>query len=87
MVGVSVLFDFQTGEIDDIDGSISADEYIALPEAKRKCYLYYEWDSAFGWYKHFKKILEHFQWQKYEWEAVNSSYDEEFKFRLVLIKA
>lgn len=83
----NILFDYQTGEIDDIYESISDDEYIAMPEAKKKCYLYYEWDSAFGWYKHFKKILEHFQWQKYEWEAVNSFYDRETEFRLVLVKA
>lgn len=36
----NTLFSYQTGEIDDIDESLSADEYLKLPEAKRKCYSY-----------------------------------------------
>lgn len=81
----NTLFSYQTGEIDDIDESLYADEYLKLPEAKRKCYSYYEWDSAFGWCKYFKEILEHFRWQKYEWDTVNSTCDKEFEFRFILI--
>lgn len=81
----NILFSYQTGDIDDIDESLSADEYLALPEAIRKCYSYYEWDSAFGWYKHFKEILEHFRWQKYEWDMANFSCDKEFEFRFIFV--
>lgn len=81
----NTLFSYQTGEIDDIDESLSADEYLKLPEEKRKCYSYYEWDSAFGWYKYFKEILEHYRWQKNELDTVNYSYDKEFEFRFILV--
>ncbi|MBQ9784197.1 MAG: hypothetical protein IJW29_01715 [Clostridia bacterium] len=81
----NTLFSYQTGDIDDIDESLSADEFLELPEEKRKCYAYYEWDSAFGWYKYFKEILEHFRWQKYEWDNSNFSCDREFEFRLILV--
>lgn len=81
----NALFAYQTGEIENIYESISADEYLDLPEVKRKCYSYYEWDSAFGWYKYFKEILEHFHWQRYEWNNVNFCCDKEFEFRLILV--
>lgn len=81
----NVLFAYQTGDIDDIYEYLSADEYLALPEEKRKCYSYYEWNSSFGWFKHFKEILEHFHWQRYEWSSVNYRSDKEAEFRLILI--
>ena len=80
-----VIFDYQTGEADDIYEWFSADEYLALPEAKKRCYSYLEWDTEDGWYKNFKEILEHFRWQSYEWYVANFCRDNEFNFRFVLI--
>lgn len=81
----NMLFNFQTGELDDIYEYLSADEYLALPESKKAFYQFYEWNSESGWYKYFQEILEHFFWQKYEWECVNWNKENDIEFRLVLI--
>ena len=80
-----ILFLYQTGEIDDIYECLSAEEYLELPDEQKKFYQFYEWNSADGWYVHFKGILEHFFWQKYEWETVNYCREDKCSYRLVLI--
>lgn len=80
-----ILFCYQTGEIDDIYERLSAEEYSELSDEQKKFYQFYEWNSADGWYVHFKEILEHFYWQKYEWEAVNYGRENKYSYRLVLI--
>jgi len=79
------IFNCEAGEIDDIYEWFSADEYLAFPEEKKKCYEYYEWNSEDGWYKHFKEILEHFYWQRYEWNSANYCSEKDHNFRLILI--
>lgn len=78
------LFRFQTGDVDDIYEWLSADEYLELPEEKKACYQFYEWNAEDGWYKHFQEILEHFSWQQYEWGLVNWDKDD-YEFRIILI--
>ena len=79
------LFRFQTRDIDDIYEWLSADEYLALPEEEKAFYQFYEWNAEDGWYKYFKEILEHFNWQKYEWGLVNWNKENDYDFRLVLV--
>lgn len=79
------LFLYQTGEIDDIYECLSAEEYSELSDEQKNFYQFYEWNSADGWYVHFKEILEHFYWQKYEWETVNYGRENKYSYRLVLI--
>ncbi len=79
------LFRFQTGEIEDICSWLSIDEYLALSEEEKVFYKFYEWNSEDGWYIHFQEILEHFNWQRYEWGLVNWNDENDYEFRLVLI--
>lgn len=81
----NTLFRFQTGDIDDIYEWLSLDEYHALSEDEKAFYQFYEWNAEDGWYKHFQEILEHFDWQRYEWGLVNWNEENDYEFRLVLI--
>ena len=38
----------------------------------KQVYQYYEWDDPMGWFVHFKEILEHVCWQRYDWRNVYS---------------
>lgn len=67
------VFAYESGDLDDLRyESISPEEYATLDEMSKQVYQYYEWDDPMGWFVHFKEILEHVCWQRYDWLNVYS---------------
>ena len=70
-------------EQEDICEWLDLEEYNNLSDADKKFYEYFEWNDEQGWFKYFKKIIEHVNWQLYEWQDVNLL-EEVDKVRLVV---
>ena len=64
------VFAYETGYVEDLYESITPGEYAKLDELGKQLYQYYEWDDPMGWFVHFKEILEHVDWQIYDWQNV-----------------
>ncbi len=64
------VFEYESGDIEDLYESISAEEYAQLDEVSKQLYQYYEWDDPMGWFVYFKEILEHVHWQIHDWQSV-----------------
>ena len=64
------VFAFESGDIEDPYESITPEEYAKLDDVGKQLYQYYEWDDPMGWFVHFKEILQHVQWQIYDWQNV-----------------
>ena len=77
------IFAYESGDNDDIYDYLSAQEYSELDSEAKKAYCYYEWDDPAGWFRHFKDIIEHVQWQLYEWNDVNYMIGPE-KVRIIM---
>ena len=58
LVHKDAIAEFEAGEILDIYGDISPQEYSELDPEARKVYQYYEWDDAMHWLPHLREILE-----------------------------
>ncbi len=70
-------------EQEDIYEWLDLEEYNKLSDDDKKFYEYFEWNDEQGWFKYFKKIIEHVNWQLYEWQDVNHL-EEVDKVRLVV---
>lgn len=67
----NAIFRYKSGDQEEIYESITPTEYNSLDEKAKQAYEYFEWDDEMGWFKYFKEILEHVDWQIYEWSDVN----------------
>jgi len=47
---------FQTGEVDNIEVSLTPADYTKVDKEEQREYSYYEWDDREGWYAIFQKI-------------------------------
>jgi len=79
----SQLYQYEIGEYEDFD-YLSAREYKCLNKKLRKAYKFYEWDSSYGWFKHFKEIIQCVNRELTDWNDIN--YDAELNdIRVVVI--
>ncbi len=67
----NIISSYLIGEQEDIYDYISIEEYKKLSFEEQLLYDYFEWDDSQGWFKYFKMIIEHVEWQLYEWNDVN----------------
>lgn len=77
------IFRYESNDIEEIYESITPEEYSKLDEKAKQAYEYYEWDDPMGWFVHFKEIIEHVNWQMYEWYDVNFMEEPE-KIRIIM---
>jgi len=75
---------YESGDIEDLYESITAEEYAKLDDVSKQLYQYYEWDDPMGWFVHFKEILEHVQWQIHDWQNVHGD-EMSDKYRVVVL--
>ena len=64
------VFAYESGNVEELYESITPGEYAMLDDVGKQLYQYYEWDDPMGWFVYFKEILEHVQWQIYDWQSV-----------------
>lgn len=82
------VFAYEHGELESIWDYLSADEYEKLSKEAKKAYTYYEWNDETGWYYYFCEIIEHVDWQLYEWKSINYIYDEEpMDVRIIMLRS
>jgi len=75
----------EAGDIDEIDGWLTYQDYTALSAEEQDCYQYHEWNDNFGWYKYFLLLLERTEWQCGDWKRFNQGCENEIHhLRLVL---
>ena len=70
-VNKNIISSYLIGEQEDIYDCISIEEYKKLSFEEQLLYDYFEWDDSQGWFKYFKIIIEHVNWQLFEWKDVN----------------
>lgn len=81
-----MIYAFERGETDELYESITPEEYQALPEEMRKCYQYYEWNSAWDWPRYFRMIIERANIRIHDWRECNFEYDDNLEIRLVFYR-
>ena len=64
------VFAYESGDIEEFYEAITPEQYAKLDDVGKQVYQYYEWDDPMGWFVHFKEILEHVDWQIYDWQNV-----------------
>lgn len=80
------IFAYESGDIEEIyEEDMSLKEFSKLDPMVKQKYQYYEWDSPFGWFRNFKDIIEHLNWEIYDWESdyLNKE-DKSGKYYLIL---
>lgn len=79
------IFAFESGDIEELyEDDVSAKNFSKMDPEYKKKYAYYEWDAPYGWFRHFKKILEHLKWTIYEWESDSENKVEGDRYYLIL---
>lgn len=86
IVSKNSVFAYESGDIEELyEEDISLSEFAKMDDMFKQKYQYYEWDDPFGWFKDFKDILEHVDWQIYDWESdYNNKDDKNGKYYLIL---
>ena len=64
------VFAYESGDIEEPCEAVPPEQYTKLDDVGKQLYQYYEWDDPMGWFVHFKEILEHVDWQIYDWQNV-----------------
>ena len=64
------VFAYESGDIEEPCEAVTPEQYAKLDDVGKQLYQYYEWDDPMGWFVHFKEILEHVDWQIYDWQNV-----------------
>ena len=82
----SIIFLFESEEVENIFEWLSSKEYMELDEEAKKIYQYYEWNSVIGWYIHFVEIMERVKWQKYDWTMAHNYFGRIENIRLLAIR-
>lgn len=78
------VFAYESGDIENLYEAITPEKYVKLNDVGKQIYQYYEWDDPMGWFVHFKEILEHVDWQIYDWQNVYG-YETINKCRVVVL--
>lgn len=78
------IFAFESGDVETLfDDDISPEKYVKLDDKYRQKYAYYEWDDPYGWFVNLKQVLDHLEWQIYDWESC--THEQDGKYSLILI--
>lgn len=80
------VFAFESGDIEELyEEDIPLSKFAKMDDMVKQKYQYYEWDDPFGWFRNFKDILDHVNWQIYDWESdFNNKEDKSGKYYLIL---